>query len=117
MKGRLIIIVLFILIYIFFHYLNGYKIQQGTQKASVLEATFNAERNINTELKIEHNDLISGRHISSLVPQEMSKYLPKEKAGNVIYIQESEPQQKEQTYCIIDLITPKAEALTTIETD
>jgi len=117
MKGRILLVVLAVILYIFFHCFNANLILHSTQKMSQLEKAFQAERNIKTELMIEHDDLISGRNISSLVPAEMSKYVPKEKAGSVIYIQEPEKLKTPTYYCIIDLLTPKAEAISTIQTD
>ncbi len=117
MKGRLLYVILALVIYIFFHCFNGNQILRSTQRMSQMEKTFQAERNIKTELMIEHDDLISGRNIASLMPVEMSKYVSKEKAGNVIYIQEPAKQKTPTYYCIIDLLTPKAEAVTAIQPD
>jgi hypothetical protein len=105
------------LIYLFFHCFNANRILHSTQKISRLEKEFRAQRNINNELKVEHDDLISGRNISSLVPIEMSKFVSKEKAGNVTYIQEPDEQKAPSDYCIIDLLTPKVEAVTTVLPD
>ena len=66
---------------------------------------------------IEHDDLVSGRNVSSLVPVEMNKYISKEVAGNVVFIQEPAKQKANTNYCIIDLLTPKAEAVTTVQPD
>jgi hypothetical protein len=82
-----------------------------------MEKSFQAERNINTEMKIQHDDLISGTNISKLVPVDMVKFVPKEKAGNVIYIQEPAKLKTPTYYCIIDLLTPKAEAVTVDQPD
>lgn len=117
MKGKTLLAVLSILLYIFFHCFNGNQILRSTQKASQLEKSYQAERNLLTELKIEHDDLISGRNISSLVPTELSKYIPREKAGNVIYVQEPQEPKAQNYYCIIDLLTSKAEAVTTVLPD
>lgn len=117
MKGRLLLVILACIGYIFFHCYNANQILHSTQDLSQMEKSFQAERNINTELMIEHDDLVSGRNIASLVPVEMSKYAPKEKAGNVIYIQEPAKQKTPTYYCIIDLLTPKAEAVTAEQPD
>jgi len=112
MKGRLLLIVLIIVGSIFAHFFNSNLILRLTQKMSQMEKTYQAERNINVELMIEHDDLISGRQISTLIPLEMSKYISKEKAKNIIYIQETIEEKTPVLYCIIDLLTPKAEAAT-----
>jgi hypothetical protein len=117
MKGRLLVLILIFVACVFLHFFNGNLQLRLTQKMSLMEKTYQAERNINTELMIEHDDLISGRSISSLVPTEMSKYIPKEKAKNVLYVQEPTPQKTPTYYCIIDLLTPKAEAVTTVQPD
>jgi hypothetical protein len=117
MKGRLLYVILAFAVYIFFHCFNANQILHSTHQYTRLERAFKAERNINNELKVDHDDLISGRNISSLVPEEMSKYITKEKAGNVIYIQEKEQQKASELYSIIDLFTPKAEAVTTVIPD
>jgi len=117
MKGRLLLVVIALVIYIFCHCFNANQLLRSTQKMSQMEKTYQAERNINTELMIEHDDLISGRSIASLVPIEMSKYVPKEKAGNVIYIQEPAKLKTPTYYCIIDLLTPKAEAVVAVQPD
>jgi hypothetical protein len=117
MKGRLLIVILALVVYVFFHCFNANQLLRSTQKMSQLEKTFQAERNMNTELMIEHDDLISDRSIASLVPVEMSKYVPKEKAGNVIYIQEPAKLKTPTYYCIIDLLTPKAEAAIAVQPD
>lgn len=116
-KGRILLAALSIVLYVFFHCFNGNQILRGTQKASSLEKSFKAELNINTELMIEHDDLISGRNISSLVPDELSKYVPKQKAQNLVIVQERHKPQSPDIYCIIDLLTPKAEAVTTVLPD
>lgn len=117
MKGRVLVLVLMFVSSVFLHFFFGNLQLHLTQKMSLMEKAYQAERNINTELMIEHDDLISGRNVSSLVPTEMSKYIPKEKAKNVLYIQEPAPQKTPTYYCIIDLLTPKAEAVTAVQPD
>jgi len=117
MKGKFLLAVLSVLLYVFFHCFNGNQILHSTQKSSQLEKAFKAERNIRTELMIERDDLISGRNITSTTLGELSKYVPKEKAGNVIFIQEPTETKAINYYCIIDLLTPKAEAVTTVLPD
>lgn len=117
MSSKPIFLILALAGLIFFHYYNGNQILRKTQELSRLEKKFQAERNINTELMIEHDDLVSGRNIASLVPVEMTKFVSKEVAGNVVFIQEPAKQKTAGYYCIIDLLTPKAEAITTVQPD
>ncbi len=117
MKGKWIYLAVGFVVYIFFHFFNGHVILRKTQAISQLEKSFKAERNINTELMIEQDDLISGRNISSTIGEEMAKFTPQKNAQNVIYIQEPATQKQAVAYCIIDLITPKAQATTAIQTD
>lgn len=117
MKGKLLYVIIAIVIHIFFKGFNSNIMLHKTQDMSQLEKVFKAERNKNTELRIERDDLFSGRHIASLVPQEMSKFVSKEKAQNVIYISEPEQQKTPTYYAIIDLLTSKAEATTAIQPD
>lgn len=83
-----------------------------TRKLSEAEKTYNAEKNINTELLVEYDDLRSGRHIASLVRVEMSQFIPEKEQGRVIYVHEPALDKKESSYTIIDLIASKAEAKT-----
>ncbi len=116
-KGRILLAILSIMLYVFFHCFNGNQILRSTKRVTSLEKSLKAEQSINTELMIEHDDLISGRNISSLVPNELSKYVPKQKAQNVVYVQERHKPKSPDYYCIIDLLTPKAEAVTTVLPD
>jgi len=117
MKGKLVLLILAFAGWVFFHFFNYSLILRNTMEMSKLEKSLQAEKCIHTELLIEHNDLISGNNVASVVPAEMSKYVPKEIAGNILYIQEPSQQKNPSPYCIIDLLTPKAEAATTIIPD
>lgn len=117
MKGKLLYVILTVVVTIFFHFYNGNQILRSTRKLTRLERTFHAERNINNELKVEHDDLMSGRHIASLVPHEMEKFITKENADNVIFVQEPAQLKTPTYYAIIDLLTPKAEAVTADQLD
>jgi hypothetical protein len=95
---------------VFLNFFNNNRVVQYTRKYSELEKTYNAEKNINTELLVELDDLRSGRHIASLVRVEMSNFIPDQEAGKIIYVHEPSPKQEKGSYCIIDLISSKAEA-------
>jgi hypothetical protein len=118
MKGRTLLVLLALIMSGFFHFFNASRILHSTQEASRLEKALQAERNINTELKIEHDELTSDKYISTCVPQDMIKTTSNEQAGNLIFVREP-VQQKGKTdyYCIIDLLTPKAEAMTNVQPD
>lgn len=117
MSSKLVVLIIALAGVVFFHYFNGNQILRKTQQLSQLEKKFQAERNINTELMIEHDDLVSDRNISTAVPVEMTKFVAKEAAGNVVFIQEPAKQKTPTYYSIIDLLTPKAEAVTAVQPD
>lgn len=110
MRGKLLILAAVFGLAVFLNFFNNNRIVQYTRQLSELESAYNAEKNINTELLVELDDLKSGRHIASLVRVEMSNFIPEAEANNVIYVHEPSPQQKQGKYCIIDLIASKAEA-------
>jgi len=110
MRGRIMILIALMGAAFFFSFFNNNRVVQYTRQFSVLEKTFNAEKNINTELLVELDDLRSGRHIASLVRVEMSNFIPEQEAGKIIYVHEPSPKQEKGNYCIIDLIASKAEA-------
>ncbi|MDD4310692.1 MAG: hypothetical protein PHO32_09950 [Candidatus Cloacimonetes bacterium] len=95
---------------VFLNFFNNNRVVLYTRDLSDLEKTYNAEKNINTELLVELDDLRSGRHIASLVRVEMSNFIPEKEAGKIIYVHEPSPKQEKAGYCIIDLIASKAEA-------
>jgi hypothetical protein len=117
MKGKLLYVILAFVVYLFFHFFNANLILHYTLEESRLEKSFHAECNIKNELKVERGELLTGKNEDSLVPIEMAKYLSQEKAENVIYIQETEETKTPAAYCIIDLLTPKAEAVTAVQPD
>jgi len=110
MRGRVTILIALVALVVFLNFFNNSRVVQYTRVYSTLEKTFNAEKNINTELLVELDDLRSGRHIASLVRVEMNNFIPEHEAGKIIYVHEPSPKQEKKTYCIIDLISSKAEA-------
>jgi len=110
MRGRIMLLVALFGLAVFFNFFNNNRVVQYTRKLSSYEKTYNAEKNINTELLVELDDLRSGRHIASLVRVELSNFIPDQEAGKVIYVHEPSPKQEKGRYCIIDLIASKAEA-------
>ncbi len=112
MRSKIVIGLIFCTIAVFLHFYNGNKIVRYTKQYSMLEKTFAAEKNINTEQLVELDDMRSGRHIASLVRVEMSNFITDKPAGSVIYVHEPSPKSEQGSYCIIDLIATKAEAKT-----
>ncbi|HQB97723.1 MAG TPA: hypothetical protein PKZ46_02230 [Candidatus Cloacimonadota bacterium] len=110
MRGRIIVLIILTTICVFFSFFNNNRVVSYTRRLSVVEKTYNAEKNINTELLVEHDDLRSGRHIASLVRVEMSQFIPDNEQGSIIYVHEPSPEQEKNAYCIIDLIATRAEA-------
>ena len=110
MRGKLIILMLLVALCGFLSFVNNNKIVSYTRRLAEVEKAFNAEKNINTELLVEHDDLRSGRHIASLVRIEMSQFIPDQEQGRIIYVHEPSQKQEKSGYCIIDLIATRAEA-------
>lgn len=95
---------------VFYHFWNANKVVIYTRKQSCLEKTLAAEKNINTELLVELDDLRSGRNISSLVSVELSGFVPEKQHGRIVYIHEPGERQEKRSYAIVDLISSKAQA-------
>ncbi len=110
MRGRILILVSLLAVVFFLSFYNNNRIVKYTRTISALEKTYYAEKNINTELLVEYDDLRSGRHIASLVRVELSNFIPDQEAGKIIYVHEPSPKQEKKNYCIIDLLAKKAEA-------
>ncbi len=81
-----------------------------TKQLSSLEKAHAAEKNINTELLVDLDDLRSGEHIASLVSVQLSNFVPQQEQGKIIYVHEPSEEQEKGSYCIIDLISTKAQA-------
>ncbi len=110
MRAKFIILLVIIAVAGILNFQNASKICQQTKQLAKLEKTYAAEKNINTELKIELDDLRSGKNIASLVRVELSNFVPSEEQGKIIYVQEPADAQEKGNYCIIDLISSKAQA-------
>jgi hypothetical protein len=109
-RGKIITVIILASLCGFLNFFNNNKIVNYTRKFSVIEKSYNAEKNINTELLVEHDDLRSGRHIASLVRVEMNQFIPEQGQGQIVYVHEPSKKQEKSGYCIIDLLTSKAEA-------
>lgn len=112
MRGKLIILLALVVTVGFFNFYNNYRNVYYTRKMADFEKSYNAEKNINTELVVEHGELRSGKHIASLVRVEMSQFIPGNEQGSVIYVHEPAKKSSSNGYCIIDLVASKAEAKT-----
>ncbi len=110
MRGRLIGLIILAAICGFLNFYNNNRIVSYTRRLSNVEKTYNAEKNINTELLVEHDDLRSGRHLASLVRVEMSQFIPDNEQGSIIYVHEPSADREKNEYCIIDLFATRAEA-------
>ncbi|MDP2173654.1 MAG: hypothetical protein Q8M98_02500 [Candidatus Cloacimonadaceae bacterium] len=108
MRGRSIILIIVLVFAVFFNFWNANKVLGYTRLLSTLEKTQAAEKNINTEMWVEHDDLRSGKHIASLVRIELGNFVPRQQQGKIIYIHEPGAQQEVGNYCIVDLIASKA---------
>ncbi len=109
-RGKLITLIILAALCGFLNFFNNNKIVNYTRRLSRVEKSYNAEKNINTELLVEHDDLRSGRHIASLVRVEMSQFIPEQDQGRIVYVHEPSAKQEKSGYCIIDLFASRAEA-------
>ncbi|MDD2331390.1 MAG: hypothetical protein PHI68_01925 [Candidatus Cloacimonetes bacterium] len=108
MKGKLLILVAVIIAAVFCHFYNSNKIVRYTRELSDVEKTYNAEKNITTELILELDDLKSGKHIASLVAIELHDFVPEKYQNNIIYVHEPSSKEEKASYCIVDLFASKA---------
>ena len=100
-----------VLVTVFFHFFNQHKIVLATKDYAKLEKQLNAERTINTELSIENDQLSSRDRIYQIATQDMGMICPRTDGQSVIYIKESESEDK-VSFSLIDFISPEAQALT-----
>ncbi|MDI3504019.1 MAG: hypothetical protein PWP64_955 [Candidatus Cloacimonadota bacterium] len=109
-RGMLISLIILAALCGFLSFFNNNKIVSYTRELATAEKAYNAEKNINTELVIEHDDLRSGRHPASLVRIERRHFIQDQDQSRIIYVHEPSEKQEKNSYCIIDLIATKAEA-------
>lgn len=110
MRSRFILFVILFVATGILNFVNANKIVQGTKKLAKLETQYAAVKNINTELKVEMDELRSGKHIASLVRIELSDFVPQQEQGKIIYVHEPADPKARDKYCIIDLFASKAQA-------
>lgn len=110
MRGKFIVFLLLTAVAGFFHFWNASKLVEQTKRQARLETAYAADKNINTELMVELDDLRSGKNIASLVRVELSNFVPKEEQGKIIYVHEPADIRAKDKYCIIDLFASKAQA-------
>ncbi|MGI6198637.1 MAG: hypothetical protein ACOYIS_05890 [Candidatus Cloacimonadaceae bacterium] len=108
MKGRVAILLLITLLFFYLDFTNQRKILVYTQAIDQIEKSINATKNINTELMVEYDDLCSPDNISNLVSVELQH--SEQNRGRVVYVQEPDEKTETSSYCIVDLISTKAEA-------
>lgn len=110
MRAKFAIILLVAVLAIFLNFFNANKIVHMTREQARLETSLSAEKNINTELRVEHDDLKSGKHPASLVRVELNSFATREERGSIIYVHEPADTQDKESYCLIDLFASKAQA-------
>lgn len=110
MRSKIIILLIVLVTAVFFNFRNAHNVVIQTKRLSSLEKAYAAEKNINTELLVDLDDLRSGEHIASLVRVELSNFVPQSEQGRIIYVHEPGNQAEKSEYCIIDLISTKAQA-------
>lgn len=109
MRAKFVILILLVVLAGFAHFWNANQIVRDTQKLARLETTYAAEKNINTELKVERDDLRSGQQFAGLVTLGADGKPVATSQGKVIYVHEPAGEQA-SNYCIIDLLATKAQA-------
>ena len=110
MRGRITVFLMLLAVAGFMHFWNANKVVRQTKYLSKLEKSYAAEKNIHTELMVELDDLRSGKNISSLVSVELSGFVPDKQQAQIIYVHEPGKAQQQKSYCIVDLISSRAEA-------
>ncbi len=107
MRAKFVTLILITVAAVFASFWNANQIVHETQKLARLETKHAAEKNINTELRVERDELRSGDQFAGLISS--SESMP-EQAGRIIYIHEPADKQDPANYCIIDLFASRAEA-------
>ncbi len=110
MRAKFVILILLVVLAGFAHFWNANQIVRDTQQLARMETTNAAEKNINTELKVERDDLRSGRQFAGLVTLDADGKPVAPSQGKVIYVHEPAGEQNKTDYCIIDLFASKAQA-------
>ncbi len=103
MRGRILILVSLFAIVFFLNFITT-TVFNYTRQISYRKDLLKREKNINTELLVELDDLLrSGKHIASLVRVELSNFIPEKQAGKIIFALSPSKQEK-KTYCIISVV-------------
>lgn len=110
MRGKFIILLVLLFAAGFFNFWNAHRIVRQTKHLARLETEYLAVKNINTELRVELDELRSGKNKESLVRVGAEAYQPEQEQGKIIYVHEPADVQDPGSYCIIDLFATKAQA-------
>ncbi len=110
MRAKFVILITIIVAAGFTSFWNANQILRDTQKLARLETKYAAEKNINTELKVERDDLRNGRQFAGLVNLGPNGESAPSAQGKIIYVHEPADHQDKESYCIIDLFASKAQA-------
>ncbi|HNU54801.1 MAG TPA: hypothetical protein PLI58_05355 [Candidatus Syntrophosphaera sp.] len=108
MRAKFVILILIAVVAVFANFWNANQMVRATQKLARMETKLAAEKNINTELRVESDDLRSGRQFAELMSADASGQPVQ--AGKIIYVHEPADKQSRESYCIIDLFASKAQA-------
>lgn len=110
MRAKFVILLLLIVAAGFANFWNANQIVRDTQELARLETKYAAEKNINTELKVERDDLHSGKQFAGLVNIGANGEPIPSGHGKIIYIHEPADTKNQARYCIIDIFASKAQA-------
>lgn len=108
MRAKFAILILLVAAAGFTNFWNANQMVRETQKLARLETKLAAEKNINTELRVERDDLRSGGLFEGLANTGPDGRPVQ--AGKIIYVHEPADEQDRESYCIIDLFASKAQA-------
>ena len=109
-RGKLITLIILAALCGFLNFFNNNKIVNYTRRLARVEKSYNAEKNINTELLVAPDHLTRPRNLATLLRVEMSQFIPEQDQGRIVYVHEPSAKQEKSGYCIIDLFASRAEA-------
>ncbi len=97
---------------VFVHYFNKHTILNNEKECARLEQICTAERQQNSELKLEYIRLSARERIQKYARQNLSMILPDQSDNSVHYVKETKLKDETKRFSLIDFFVPSMEALT-----